>query len=49
MLIIAGLVIGVWVGDQLERGIIDRTAAITALYVESFVEPHLARWPPATR
>ena len=41
MLILAGLVIGVWVGDQLERGIIDRTASITALYVESFVEPHL--------
>lgn len=41
VLIVAGLAIGVYVGDQLERGIIDRTASITALYVESFVEPHL--------
>src|SRR5262249_12596876 len=32
----------VWVGDQLERGIIDRTASITALYVESFIEPPVA-------
>lgn len=42
VLLIAGVAIGIWVGDQLERGIIDRTAAITALYVESFVEPSLA-------
>src|SRR5690242_7944513 len=42
ILLVAGLVIGVWVGDQLERGIIDRTASITALYVESFIEPPVA-------
>ena len=33
--------IGLWVGDQLEQGIVDRTASITALYVERFVEPHV--------
>jgi len=42
VLLIAGLVIGFWVGGQLQRGIIDRTASITALYVQSFIEPHLA-------
>lgn len=41
VLLLAGLAIGLFVGDQLERGIIERTASITALYVESFVEPHL--------
>src|SRR4051794_39367487 len=39
ILLVAGLAIGIWVGNQLERGIIDRTASITALYVESFIEP----------
>ncbi len=41
ILIVGGLVIGVWVGRQLERGVLTRTASIAALYVESFVEPHL--------
>ncbi|HEY8168313.1 MAG TPA: ATP-binding protein [Candidatus Limnocylindrales bacterium] len=41
ILVVAGVVVGVWIGDTLERGIVDRTAAVTALYVESFVEPHL--------
>ena len=39
---VGGVVIGWWVGDQLERGIVDRTASITGLYVESIIEPHLA-------
>lgn len=39
ILLIGGVSIGIWVGDQLERGIIDRTASITALYVESFIQP----------
>jgi signal transduction histidine kinase len=39
ILLTGGLLIGAWVGDQLERGIISRTASITALYVESFIEP----------
>lgn len=41
ILAVGGLAIGVWVGDQLERGIVNRTASITALYVESFIEPSL--------
>lgn len=35
------LVIGTWVGRQIERGVTHRTAAVTALYVDSFVAPHL--------
>jgi signal transduction histidine kinase len=41
ILVIGGLLIGIWVGDLLERGIVDRTASITALYVESFIEPQV--------
>ncbi len=32
----------VWIGDQLERSIVDRTASVTALYVESIIEPSVA-------
>lgn len=39
ILLVAGAVVGVWIGSTLERSIVDRTAAVTALYVESFVEP----------
>jgi signal transduction histidine kinase len=39
ILLVAGGVVGVWIGSLLERSIVDRTAAVTALYVESFVEP----------
>lgn len=42
VLLVGGLTIGLWVGAQLQRGIIDRTASITGLYVQSFLEPHLA-------
>ncbi|MEO7117590.1 MAG: ATP-binding protein [Candidatus Limnocylindrales bacterium] len=42
LLIAGGSLIGIWVGDQLQRGILDRSASITALYVDSFIEPHLA-------
>lgn len=41
VLLVGGVTIGLWVGSQLERGIIDRTASVTALYVQSFIEPHL--------
>ncbi|MET0772609.1 MAG: sensor histidine kinase [Candidatus Limnocylindrales bacterium] len=39
ILLTGGVLIGTWVGDQLERGILARTASITALYVESFIQP----------
>lgn len=42
ILAVAGLVVGIWVGNQLERSIIDRTASVTALYVESIIEPSVA-------
>ncbi len=35
------LVIGVWVSYEIERGVLNRTAAITALYVDSFVSPKI--------
>ena len=42
ILLVAGLVVGAWVGNQLERSIVDRTASVTALYVESIIEPSVA-------
>src|SRR3954452_4825693 len=33
--------VGWWVGEQIEAGVIHRTAATTALYVDSFVTPQL--------
>jgi signal transduction histidine kinase len=41
VLLAGGVTVGWWVGGQLERGIVDRTASITGLYVQSFIEPHL--------
>lgn len=42
VVIAASLAVAVWMGTQLERGILDRTASVTALYIESFVEPIIA-------
>ena len=33
--------IGAWIGNQIETGVIHRTGATTALYVDSFVAPYL--------
>lgn len=41
VLMISMIVIGWWVGRQIETGVIDRTAAQTALYVDSFIDPPL--------
>ena len=35
------LVIGLWIGERIELAVTNRTAAVTALYVDSFVSPHL--------
>lgn len=35
------LIIGTWVGRQIEIGVVNRTAAVKALYVDSFIAPHL--------
>lgn len=37
----AGVVLGAWVGQQIEMGVLTRTAAVTALYVDSVVSPEL--------
>ena len=42
ILLVAGLAVGVYIGNQLERSIVDRTASVTALYVESIIEPSVA-------
>lgn len=39
--VVAMGVLGWWVGQQIESGVVHRTAAVTALYVDSFVAPHL--------
>ncbi|NOH02650.1 MAG: sensor histidine kinase [Chloroflexi bacterium] len=34
-------IIGNWMARQIEQAVVDRTAAVTALYVDSFIAPHL--------
>jgi len=42
VILVAGmLAIGTWISRQIEQSVLNRTAAITALYVDSFVSPHL--------
>ena len=42
LILVAGaVVIGNWVSRTIETGVIRRTAAITALYVDSAIRPHL--------
>ena len=42
IILIAGMAgIGVWIGNEIKSGVIHRTGATTALYVDSFVAPHL--------
>ena len=42
VILVAGMiVIGWWVGQEIEAGVINRTAATTALYVDSFVAPQV--------
>ena len=42
IILIAGMAgMGIWVGDQIKNGVIHRTGATTALYVDSFVAPLL--------
>ena len=42
IILIAGMAgIGIWVGNQIKNGVIHRTGATTALYVDSFVAPLL--------
>jgi signal transduction histidine kinase len=41
ILLVGTLGIGWWVGQQIAAGVIHRTAATTALYVDSFIAPNL--------
>ena len=42
IILVSGMVIiGVWVGMQIETGVLNRTAAVTSLYLESFISPYL--------
>ncbi|MBI5949503.1 MAG: sensor histidine kinase [Chloroflexi bacterium] len=41
VLLTGALVIGRWVSQEIQSGVIHRTSAITALYVDSFVTPQL--------
>lgn len=42
IIMIGGMIgIGEWVGQQIELGVIHRTAATTALFVDSFIAPNL--------
>ncbi|HEY0736984.1 MAG TPA: sensor histidine kinase [Herpetosiphonaceae bacterium] len=42
IILVAGMLgVGWWVGQQIELGVVQRTAATTALYVDSFIAPNL--------
>src|SRR5512134_3383434 len=42
VILIAGMAgIGIWIGNEIKNGVIHRTGATTALYVDSFVAPIL--------
>ena len=42
IILIAGMAgIGLWIGNEIKNGVIHRTGATTALYVDSFISPHL--------
>ncbi len=41
VLLVAAVVLGVWVGRQIEIGVLNRTAAVTAMYVDSVISPQL--------
>lgn len=42
VILVAGMtIIGAWVSLQIESGVINQTAGVTALYADSFIAPHL--------
>ena len=42
VILVGGMIgLGEWVGGQIEQGVVHRTAATTALYVDSFIAPNL--------
>ena len=42
LVVLAGVIItGAWIGHQIEKSVLDRTAGITALYIDSVLNPSL--------
>ena len=42
LVMLGGMVgIGLWISQQIETAVTNRTAAVTALYVDSYISPHL--------
>jgi len=41
ILLIGMVVIGLWVAREIERGVVSRLGAVTSLYVDSLVAPHM--------
>ena len=42
LVMLAGMIIiGLWISQQIETAVTNRTAAVTALYVDSYISPHL--------
>ncbi|MDQ6670634.1 MAG: sensor histidine kinase [Chloroflexota bacterium] len=41
VVVVGVLVTSAWVGNQIEQSVLQRTAGVTALYVDSVVDPHL--------
>src|SRR5688500_14190100 len=41
ILLVGMLVIGLWVGREIERGVVNRLGSVTRLYVDSLVAPHM--------
>ncbi|MCB8924180.1 MAG: sensor histidine kinase [Ardenticatenaceae bacterium] len=42
VVMLAGMVgLGLWISQQIETAVTNRTAAVTALYVDSYISPHL--------
>src|SRR5215471_12398675 len=41
VVLVGVLITGAWIGHQIETSVLDRTAGVTALYVDSVVGPNL--------
>src|SRR5664279_646375 len=41
LVLIGVLITGAWIGTQIEASVLDRTASVTALYVDSVIGPRL--------
>lgn len=41
VMVVGMVLIGFWVSKQIEMGVVNRTAAVTALYVNGYISPHV--------